>query len=136
MLVTHGERSGVVGLGTGVSAFQSVGKCLLYSLILNGINFTSDMELFSERPCHLFYVEGTVILTYNWLAFADTGSLGPGSRDTVGRVIPSGRPHLQSPGLSFHERSVECPWEDGANGWGGSLCSGLAVATSALGPTV
>lgn len=75
------------------------------------MSFTSNVELFSERACHLLYEERTVMLMYNWLAFADTGSLGPGSRDAVGRVIPSGRPHLHSPSLPFNERSVACPWE-------------------------
>lgn len=65
VLVAHGERSGVVRLETGVPVFQSVGKLSLYSLMLNGINFTWYMELFSERPCQLLYVEGTVVLMYN-----------------------------------------------------------------------
>lgn len=75
------------------------------------MNFSSNVGLFSERASHLLYEEGTVMLIYDWLAFADAGSLGPGSRDAVGRVIPSGRPRLHSPSLPFNERSVECPWE-------------------------
>lgn len=115
MCLEH-TANGVVGFGTGVPLFQSVGNDRY-----NSLNTKSGLIPVRKRDCVLSVpftcLRGKnrhVNIQWAGVAFTDTGSLGPSFRDTVDRVSPSGRPHLHRPCLPFNERSVGCPLENRA----------------------